>query len=41
MQVVDPQRAIIMAGIMIVIGVVVFLVRNKKRIGTRLKNRYE
>lgn len=41
MQVIDPQRAIIMAGIMIVVGVVVFLVRNKKMIGNRLRSRYE
>lgn len=41
MQVVDPQRAIIMAGIMIMVGIAVFLVRNKKMIGIRLRSRYE
>lgn len=32
MQAVDPERAVIAAGIMIIIGIAIFIVRNKKTI---------
>lgn len=41
MNVIDPQRAIIAAGIVILVGVVIFVVRNNKMIGNRLRSRYE
>lgn len=41
MNVIDPQRAIIAAGIVILVGVVIFVVRNNKMIGNRLRSKYE
>ena len=39
--VIDPQRAVIAAGVVIVVGIVIFIVRNNKMIGSRLRSRYE
>ncbi len=39
--VIDPQRAVIAAGVVIVVGIVIFIVRNSKMIGSRLRSRYE
>lgn len=39
--VIDPQRAVIAAGVVILIGIVIFIIRNSKMIGSRLRSRYE
>ncbi|GFI49345.1 hypothetical protein AALB51_10480 [Lachnospiraceae bacterium 62-26] len=39
--VIDPERAVIAAGVVIVIGIVIFVVRNSKMLGSRLRSRYE
>lgn len=36
-QAIDPERAIMAAGIVIVVGIIIFLVRNRNMIGNMLR----
>lgn len=39
--VIDPERAVIAAGVVIVVGIVIFILRNSKMLGSMLRSRYE
>lgn len=37
MQAVDPERAVIAAGIMVIVGIAIFIIRNREIINSRIR----